>query len=497
MFNNIFRKTLLFIVLAELLSLSGFLVSEFNSIVFFTIVIITLILSLCKLEYGLWIVLTELIIGSKGYLFFFEYGDLVVSIRIALWLIIMSVWLTKLITNAIKTKKVRLEFLKSSYYPYFFILFLFILAGSVNGWLNHNDYSNIFFDLNGWLYFTLIFPAFAISKNKQVLKDFINVTSAAIAWLILKTYLLLFIFSHNLIGMTEEIYRWVRVSGVGEITQIQGGFYRIFFQSHIFILIAFFALLWLLPNIYSNKKTANKIILLSAITCLLSGILLSFSRSFWVGLVVGIVIYFALVTNLFGLRKLLSVISSLFIVSIASVGLIIIIVSFPYPRPLGGFTTTSLLSERAAAISGEAAVSSRWELLPELWKEIIGAPIIGKGFGYTVTYETKDPRALESSATGKYTTYAFEWGWLDIWLKLGLFGLIAYLVLLIKLMEHGIKQISFNQPLNNEELMIMGLITGLLVLSVVNIFTPYLNHPLGIGYIIIASAILSKEKIKT
>lgn len=489
--NPLFKRVLLFIILAELLSLCGFLVPEFNSVAFFVIILLTLILALYKLDYGLWIVLAELIIGSKGYLFFFEYSGLVVSIRIALWLVIMSVWLAKLITNAIKTKRVKLEFLKSPYSPYFFILFLFILWGSVNGWLNNNDYGNIFFDLNGWLYFSLIFPAFTIIKESHALKNFINVASAAITWLIFKTYFLLFVFSHNLIGLTEEVYRWVRVSGVGEITQVQGGFYRIFFQSHIFILIAFFALLWLLPNIYSNKKAINKIVLLSALSCLLSVVLLSFSRSFWVGLVVGTVLYLALVANLFGSRKLLSVIGSLFIVSIVSVGLIVLTVNFPYPRPLGGFTTTTLLSERASAISGEAAVSSRWELLPELWGEIIKSPITGKGFGHTVTYETKDPRALLSSATGEYTTYAFEWGWLDIWLKLGIFGIIAYLVLLIKLMEHGIKQISFDKPLDNEKLMIMGVVTGLLVLSVVNIFTPYLNHPLGIGYIIIAGAMLN------
>jgi len=35
-----------------------------------------------------------------------------------------------------------------------------------------------------------------------------------------------------------------------------------------------------------------------------------------------------------------------------------------------------------------------------------------------------------------------------------------------------------------------SLISGLIVLIVVNIFTPYLNHPLGIIYLILVSLIV-------
>ena len=72
LFNKIFKQTFLFIVLAELLSLCGYLLPDFNKIAFLIIVALTLILSLYKLEYGVWILLAELFIGSKGYLFFFD-----------------------------------------------------------------------------------------------------------------------------------------------------------------------------------------------------------------------------------------------------------------------------------------------------------------------------------------------------------------------------------------------------------------------------------------
>ncbi len=503
LFNKIFKQTFLFIVLAELLSLCGYLLPDFNKIAFLIIVALTLILSLYKLEYGVWILLAELFIGSKGYLFFF---DNIMSIRIALWLIVMAVWAGKVISNWIRTKKLNIEFFKSSYRNYFFILFLFIIWGIINGILQNNEFGNVFFDFNGWLYFLLVFPIYHVI-NKKFVNNILQIFTASVVWLSVKTFFLLFIFSHNMTGMIYEIYRWVRTSGVGEITQIEGGFYRIFFQSHVFALIGLFIFLLLLfdriknhkfkaPNskqIQSAKFQSSKLIpqykdnliLFSVFCFLFSTIIISFSRSFWVGLIFGL--FFCFFVFLFyykiGWKKILRFSGILFACAAISFLLIAAIVKFPYPSPTGGFSTFGLLSERASDISEGAAVSSRWNLLPELWKEIKKASILGQGFGSTITYISSDPRVLESSPTGEYTTYAFEWGWLDIWLKLGLFGLLAYLILIGKIFIDAIKQ--------KENTVIISLALGLLIISVVSFFSPYLNHPLGIGYLIIVSAIIN------
>ena len=111
---------------------------------------------------------------------------------------------------------------------------------------------------------------------------------------------------------------------------------------------------------------------------------------------------------------------------------------------------------------------------------------MGQGFGATVTYRTNDPRALASSPNGLYTTYTFEWGWFDIWLKLGLLGLLAYLGLIFKIIKDGLKINSYFS---------LSLVTGLLVLITVNIFSPYVNHPLGIGYIILTIAMMDQKKL--
>ncbi len=172
-----------------------------------------------------------------------------------------------------------------------------------------------------------------------------------------------------------------------------------------------------------------------------------------------------------------------------------IVAKFPYPTPSGDFSATGLLSDRATSITGEAAVSSRWSLLPALWSEIKTAPVLGKGFGATVTYKSSDPRVLEIDPTGKYTTYAFEWGWLDTWLKLGFFGVLAYIVLIGKIVYDGIRLNLEFRILNLEyNSAVIGLVIGLSVISVVSFFTPYMNHPLGIGYLIVVGVILDKKR---
>ncbi len=520
LFGKIFKTAFLFIVFVELLSLFGYLLPDFNKAAFFVIVLLTLILSLYKLEYGVWIILAELFIGSKGYLFFFEYDGLIVSIRIALWLVIMAVWLGKVVSGWMKKMKKcgkskelssealelssgsarGLEFLKSSYFSYFLILFLFIGWGVVNGILNNNEFSNIFFDFNGWLYFTLVFPIYHIVETRRgaSLRGALQIFTAAIIWLSVKTFFLLFIFSHNMTGIVSEVYRWTRVSGVGEITQMQGGFYRIFFQSHIFVLIGFFIFLILLSNRLINQslfKDKKSYCLLSIVYCLLSVVLITFSRSFWVGLIFGLILFYAhLLWRKTGWKKILKVSGVLIACGIISFALIAAIVKFPYPSPTGGFSTSEILSERASKIKGESALSSRWALLPKLWEEIKNAPVLGHGFGAVITYQSSDPRVLETSPTGEYTTYAFEWGWLDIWLKLGLFGMLAYLALIGKIfLDLRFKVLDLKLP---EQQIMLGLTIGLAVVAVVSIFSPYMNHPLGIGYLILVSALLENFRVK-
>jgi len=183
MFGVLFKRAIIFIIFAELISLCVFLLPQFMPVAFFAILLLVIALTTKRLEYGIIILFAELFIGSKGYLFFFEYEEITISIRIALWLVVMSVWTGKIIINLInKTlgpspmgssrrcapqddNAIKSIIKKDSFLIYFFIIFIFIAWGLVNGLFNNNEFPNIFFDFNGWLFFALLFPLYFLTVN--------------------------------------------------------------------------------------------------------------------------------------------------------------------------------------------------------------------------------------------------------------------------------------------------------------------------------------------
>ncbi len=487
------RLIFLIIILIELLSYVGYFFTIINQLLFFIIAILFFLICLKKIEYGLLIIFAELFIGSKGYLFYFENDNFFISIRIACFLIFAILWLGKNVVNLSAFKLFFTSLKTSKYFYYYLVLFLSISWGVINGLLNYNGFNNIFFDANGWLFFFLLLPAYQLLHNKKTQTDFANLFLAALGWLVLKTFLLLFIFSHDANGFFSYfIYRWVRESGVGEITQITHGFYRIFIQSQIFLIFAFFLSLFKAINDLeiSWTKNINRNFLFGLVfaSSCLAVLLISFSRSFWLGLIGAIfaVFIFFISKNNYRQQILKIVILTL---SIFSIGLFLLIftVKFPYPKTNLDINAGYLLQQRATQFSDEAGAASRWQLLPPLLKKNLQNPILGHGFGSTVSYQTRDPRILENNPSGFYTTYSFEWGWLDIWLKLGLIGLLSYLALCCKIIYDYLK--SGWQDGNWFYLSL-----GFSLLAVVGIhnFSPYLNHPLGISCLILLTIFLEK-----
>ena len=167
--------------------------------------------------------------------------------------------------------------------------------------------------------------------------------------------------------------------------------------------------------------------------------------------------------------------------------ILVLIILFPLPyRMSSAGELSSLFSSRAGDL-GDVAISSRWNLLPEMWQEVVVSPILGSGFGEEVTFKTDDPRARSISPDGTWTTHAFEWGWLDLWLKMGLLGPLAFLWLFYGLLRGLLTQ--SNRP----AWLTVGLVSSLVMLYATHIFSPYLNHPIGLGFILLVVPFLETE----
>jgi len=156
-----------------------------------------------------------------------------------------------------------------------------MVLGVVSGILN-NDLKSLFFDLNGWLYFFIAPAIFAVVKNRQAISKVISLLFAAAFYLALKTVGLLLVFVHQLPVGIQTIYAWVRNSGLGEITPMGEGFYRIFFQAHLYAAVAFiFALSFLILR--KNSAAEKKYLCHSPLQYLLPNIALISSAQYIFG----------------------------------------------------------------------------------------------------------------------------------------------------------------------------------------------------------------------
>ena len=543
------RLIFLLIILFELLSFLGYFYPWLATAVFFILSGLVLVFSLIRLEYGLYFLLTELFVGSKGYLFHFDFAGISISLRLALFLILIGVWLFRLIQSRFKLNFTRsfysdghfrsspteVGYGRQSRIPHsdvpirqghsdtlfgcanssrpfgyairvlYFLFFIFLAWGVIRGLISKNSFDNLFFDANGWLYFALAFIFFDLVVSERVIKNIFNLFLASISFLALKTIILFYLFSNQIEFLIAPLYRWIRLNGLGEITQLVPFFSRIFLQSQIYLLIGFLLILtlWLTKKFNQpDKKSALQPVLYSA--CLSTALLISFSRSYWLGLGAGLIGLF-LVLKFFqrlSWSKMFSAVGLIILIFVFAFDFIYLLVIFPSQASLTDFS--GLVSQRFG-LADEPAALSRWQQLGPLWQTIKQRPLFGSGFGTIVTYQSQDPRAIAKSG-GQYSTYAFEWGYLDIILKIGFAGLLAYLFLIYRIFKEGIMCLKseirnpkseinskFQTP-NFKQQFVLGLLLGLIALIITNITSPYLNHPLGIGYLMLCSAIFEKLK---
>ena len=218
---------------------------------------------------------------------------------------------------------------------------------------------------------------------------------------------------------------------------------------------------------------------------LLAQTVVSLSRSFFLGLAIAGVVTLLCAWREASLRGVGCVIVRTVVVLGATILLIASLCFFPFPRS----SSSLLMAWQSRVSASDDASASRWKLLPALWHKIQEHPLIGSGFGATVTYQSRDPRVMQTTG-GKDTTYAFEWGWLEHWVKFGIIGipLMAFLL-------WSIAQRIWCSSLKIEAK--YTLILSLVALAAVHVSTPYLNHPLGFAWLLALEAVIERQRLTT
>ncbi len=448
------------------LSFLGYFYSWVNMAGFVGFALLCLVLGLWRREYALYLALLELILGSFGHLLSIQAGVLNLSLRYAFFVIIMGLWMKDVITNY----ELRITNIRKNRTIIFLAFFLIIwLFGIIQGYLRGHNPADIFFDANGYLYLLMILPAITYIDTKEKLLWLFKTFFMGVCVQASVSFGLFIIFAKSQsTGFLEILYKWIRDFRIGEITPLKNGIYRIFLQSQIFLLPGIFLVF--------ARDARRKISRLSFAGCgagISAAIYISLSRSLWIGFCAG-AITFVLIGLYLKIDK--KVLAKRWTEAASVVFIGILIAGFFIPKD------TSLIFGRFQI--GESAADTRMAELPPLFSAIKAHPILGYGFGKTLTFTSFDPRV-----GGKpYTTYAFEWGYLDMILKFGILGLAAYLYFVWKIISELFKK------LKNELFYTSWALASLAALLFVHIFTPYLNHPLGIGILILGGVVANIDQ---
>lgn len=486
------------------LSFLGYIFPLAGLILFFVILIVVLNLTLKKLEYGVLIVLFELILGHKGYLFSLDIGGkFVLSLRLAIFLIVMVVWLI----SALRQKKFAL-----AQTPYFMPLVAFtavIIGAILIGYFNGHDWAASFFDWNGYLYLGLAFPLFEVIKKPGFVRRMISVLVGGV---IAMSLLCLFLFGDFFLtkqwarpdmasaimtesataeeavtgqyafgGITNRLYdasgkpveyRWQKDLGLGMISYVGGRYFRVSAAGQVWTLAGFLLALYLLlrrPWRAPETKALVGFIIMCGLT-----LVISFSRSLWIGAGGG------LLAMLFFLPRkkawqFIAVVVALIAIGTAGI----------YFLSPGTFQT---LGDRLVSIinpSQELAGQNRLNLLGPIMVKIKNTPLSGQGFGTPIVYESVVPEKQ-----GFIKVFMYEWGYLDQLVKYGIIGLSVFawfLVVIFKTAKRAAKNLT-SPAQADEKYILIGLLIAVIGLLCTHITSPYLNHPLGLGLILLTAA---------
>jgi O-antigen ligase len=355
------------------------------------------------------------------------------------------------------------------------------------GYLHHNSVTNIFFDSNGYsflLYYLIWYPLIKDIEWKKIAALFLASSLIISA----KTLIIFHIFTHIYdwanIGF---LYLWVRDTKVGELTLVTANYWRVFFQSQIYpaaIWLMTIVTMMLVPKI----RWSWKMVALSAL--MFSSVLISLSRSFWLALILTAVIVTLTYIKTIWQQQQKKLRLGLMLTSIILGAGIVAATLFIPPVD----------SELANAFAnrfnnGESAASSRANLAPVMIAGIKQHWLLGSGLGSTLTYKNNDPRIRSMvGPDGSYTTYAFELGWLDFWFKFGLLGLLSWLALIGYALYRGWR---LSQRQTGKTAAIISLFAGLTFIAITHAVTPYLNHPLGISYLILCLLFIQYHESQT
>ncbi len=439
--------------------------------------VIALVVAYKRLEWGIVFAFLELFTNPHGKLIFTTLFGQTLPLRMVIFGAVMLAWFALFVQG-----KARIDLARAK--P-----FLVLSVGAALGFMGLfiNNPSFAFQDGNAYIYLLYLAPILSIQWESVSKRLLLQCLAAGATWVTALSFGILYLYTHFTEPQLVNVYLFLRDVRIAEITPIISTVYRVFIQSQFFVIVfAIMAIALLFEK--QEKQTVKQLVAILSLA--IAVVVLSLSRSFWFGLVLAIlsltILWFVSVRP--GFKEVLTFLRRSILSVVIGLFALVAIVLFPFPQRSTDVDLSDVFKQRA---SSDVAISSRWQLFDPMWQAIEEAPILGNGFGKTVTFISDDPRVRAINAEGIWETYSMEWGWFEVWLKMGIFGLLGFVILGIYLAIGFIAQLK-----GEHRWLAISFLTSLVFLYATHMFSPYVNHPIGLGFLLFAF-IFADQPLKT
>ncbi|MEK7648202.1 MAG: O-antigen ligase family protein [Patescibacteria group bacterium] len=460
--DNTFRNWLLGLSAITLVSLVVFRTAQVETVLCGLLVVAVFVLALRRLEYGVLALIAEIFTSGNGHLLELHAGGAVISLRMGLFGVVMLAW----IIDVVRKRRVA-ALMRERTVRAILAMLAVIMWGLVNGaWIEHLPIARVLADGNNWLYFAAVLPVFDLATRAHRAQWFSQVSSlvrAGVVFLCAKAWLIFVLTAGAGSAVATYLYHFVRQTSGGQIAPASYGMWRIYEWPQLILLPV---LVYLVAQlIVQVRERAVQKWTVVALLIVVSTVVLTLFRSFWLGAIAGLGCM-----ALWYVRKQFGVVvkTKMIVVGLVIASTLLI---------MGVGTTLAWLHSGTPSIqkeiftTGEPGVQNRVAQAGPMWTQIKSAPILGSGFGTAITYESTDLREQ-----GQFTTAALELGWLDMWMEVGMVGVLVFVGFLVFIFRGA-------QP---------WVVCSVIALVVVHLVSPFLNHPVGIailGILFVYSAV--------
>lgn len=465
--SSIFKNKQTFLLLAIFISvriLSFYIAPHhiIQALLVFTLIFILGLTFFKNPDYAWMIILAELFLGGAGH--YLEFFGL--SIRTVLIVAFLFLWIAHALSGHNKERIIIPHRLYYVLIPLTFFVVFSIFRGLIHG----NDTKAIIQDALPFMLFALILPAYHLFSQEKMRHYIIRLLGVFLIGSVIFSLFTSIVFVTKTVELQEPYYKWYRDVTMGKITHVTDSFYRIVAPEHIIITPLLLIIASLLMRDEKHHKMWRFMFMCGALI-----LALNFSRAYLLAFALGllILIYKHKFTRWF--------IVSFWSITMITLLFISVNILFSGGKSLG----LEIIGIRLGSVilpQTEESTNLRMALLDPIITMIKHHPILGTGLGSSVTFI--DPYTYETLSRRH-----FDWGYLEMWVELGLFGALSLIAIAVLLVQELIKKIRL---LSDYHDFYVGLLAGIIAMLFINITTPTLFHVLGILYLVFVMAFVSK-----